>query len=91
MAEPLLSVQGLSLSLPHEEAMRRILDQVSFDLYPNEVLGLVGESGSGKTMISLAIIGLLPSSAQELSFSTGSGGARISVSSFSGTVHIRQE
>jgi peptide/nickel transport system ATP-binding protein/oligopeptide transport system ATP-binding protein len=47
--------------------MRRILDQVSFDLYPNEVLGLVGESGSGKTMISLAIIGLLPSSAQELS------------------------
>lgn len=67
MAEPLICVQELSLSLPHEEVRRRILDQVSFDLYPNEVLGLVGESGSGKTMTSLAIIGLLPSSAQELS------------------------
>jgi peptide/nickel transport system ATP-binding protein/oligopeptide transport system ATP-binding protein len=67
MVEPLLRVRDLSLSLPHEEETRRILDQVSFNLYPNEVLGLVGESGSGKTMTSLAIIGLLPSTAQDLS------------------------
>lgn len=66
MAEALLRVEELSLSLPHEETMRLILDQVSFELYPHEVLGLVGESGSGKTMTSLAIIGLLPSSAQIL-------------------------
>lgn len=67
MVEPLLQVEELSLAFPHEESTRRILDQVSFDLYPNEVLGLVGESGSGKTMTSLAIIGLLPSTAQVLS------------------------
>jgi oligopeptide/dipeptide ABC transporter ATP-binding protein len=66
MAEPLLRVEGLSLAFPHEETTRQVLDQVSFDLYPNEILGLVGESGSGKTMTSLAIIGLLPSTAQVL-------------------------
>lgn len=66
MAEPLLRVEELSLAFPHEETTRCILDRVSFNLYPNEVLGLVGESGSGKTMTSLAIIGLLPSTAQVL-------------------------
>jgi oligopeptide/dipeptide ABC transporter ATP-binding protein len=68
MVEPLLRVEELSLSFPIEDAapdsQRRILDRVSFALYPHEVLGLVGESGSGKTMTSLATVKLLPPAAQ---------------------------
>jgi len=39
---------------------RQVVDQVSFSIYPGETVGLVGESGCGKTMMTLAILGLLP-------------------------------
>jgi peptide/nickel transport system ATP-binding protein len=34
-----------------------IVDDVSFTIWPGEVLGLVGESGSGKTTVGLALLG----------------------------------
>lgn len=64
MAEPLLRIEDLTLSFSNEHGPRRILDRVTFDLYPHEVMGLVGESGSGKTMTSLAVMGLLPPTAK---------------------------
>ena len=63
MSEPLLRVKDLSLSFPLEDGPCRILDRVSFELHPHEVLGLVGESGSGKTMSALSVINLLPPAA----------------------------
>lgn len=60
MQEPLLRVEELTVTFPHAQGPRRVLDRVTLDLYPREVMGLVGESGSGKTMTALAVMGLLP-------------------------------
>jgi peptide/nickel transport system ATP-binding protein len=64
MSAPLLHVEDLTVSVPTRQGPRTILDQVTFDVYPHEVMGLVGESGSGKTMTSLAVMGLLPPAAK---------------------------
>lgn len=41
----------------------RAAEGVSYNLFGGEVLGIVGESGSGKTVSAMAILGLLPASA----------------------------
>jgi peptide/nickel transport system ATP-binding protein len=62
--EPLLSVQNLCTyfsSKPYfwqEAKVVKAVDDVSFDLFPTETLGLVGESGSGKSTIGRSIIRL---------------------------------
>jgi putative phosphonate transport system ATP-binding protein len=50
-AEPLLSVNNLT----HLYAPGKGFSDVSFNLYPGEVLGIVGESGSGKTTLLQSI------------------------------------
>ncbi|NMP25811.1 phosphonate C-P lyase system protein PhnK [Rahnella sp. SAP-1] len=50
-APPLLSVENLT----HLYAPGKGFSDVSFQLYPGEVLGIVGESGSGKTTLLQAI------------------------------------
>ena len=55
----ILSVRNLVVDVPSAKGTTRLLDGVSLDVYPNEVLGLVGESGSGKSITMLAVMGLL--------------------------------
>ncbi|OCJ06859.1 ABC transporter ATP-binding protein [Rhizobium sp. AC27/96] len=55
-----LSVRNLSVDARTPEGLKRILDDVSFDLEPGKTLCLAGESGSGKSVTSLSIMGLLP-------------------------------
>lgn len=62
MKQPLLQVNQLSLRFPGKSY--NALRSVSFDIFPGEVVGIAGESGSGKSLSSLAIMGLLPKSAQ---------------------------
>jgi oligopeptide/dipeptide ABC transporter ATP-binding protein len=61
---PLLEVRDLTVSFPTDDGLVHAVDNLSFNLMPDEVLGIVGESGSGKTVTSLAVLGLLPKTAQ---------------------------
>ncbi|MGO1117373.1 ABC transporter ATP-binding protein [Rhodovibrionaceae bacterium A322] len=58
--DTLLSIEGLTISLPEGSERPHAVENISFDLNPNEILCVVGESGSGKSMSANAIMGLLP-------------------------------
>jgi ABC-type dipeptide/oligopeptide/nickel transport system ATPase component len=59
--EPVLSVRNLRTQFKTQAGLVKAVNDVSFDLYPGETLGVVGESGSGKTVLSMSILGLIPS------------------------------
>ena len=56
----LLTVDGLSIRY----ADTVVVDELSFRVSKGESVGIVGESGSGKTQTALALLGLLPDSAE---------------------------
>ena len=58
--QQLLEIRELTVELPTAQGWVRPVNQVSLRIDAGECLGLVGESGSGKTMLSLALMGLLP-------------------------------
>ncbi len=60
----LLNIRSLNVELPTAAGWVRPVNEVTLRIAPGESLGLVGESGSGKTMLSLALMGLLPPGAR---------------------------
>ena len=60
MESPLLQIEDLCIAFGDRE----VVHNLSFTISPGETLGLVGESGSGKSATSLALLRLLPPTAQ---------------------------
>ena len=58
--KPLISIKNLRISFLKKNKIVRVVNNISFDLLKNEVLGIVGESGSGKSVTALSILKLLP-------------------------------
>jgi len=58
---PLLSVRNLVVEFTTRYGPVRAVDDVTFDVYPNETIGIVGESGCGKTVTGLSLLRLIPS------------------------------
>jgi oligopeptide/dipeptide ABC transporter ATP-binding protein len=60
----LLSIRHLSVRFPTSRGLLHAVEDVSLDLPLGSVLAIVGESGSGKSVLSRAIMRLLPRHAQ---------------------------
>ena len=65
---PILKAEHLTKMFPVKK--RKLIEKqkyvhaaedVSFEVYPGEVLGIVGESGSGKSTLARTILALTPS------------------------------
>lgn len=69
---PLLSVEHLT----HLYAPGKGFSDVSFDIYPGEVVGIVGESGSGKTTLLKAISARLTPQAGRIAYCPPDGPGR---------------
>ncbi|MGY4568871.1 ABC transporter ATP-binding protein [Bradyrhizobium sp. USDA 3256] len=64
MSRTLLSVENAVVDLPTPRGNLRAVDHVDLTVGAGRTLGIVGESGCGKTMLSRAILQLLPKKAK---------------------------
>ena len=72
---PILSVQNLAKWYPIKKGIFakaknffKALDEVSFEIYPGETLGLVGESGCGKTTLGRCLLRLIEPTSGDISY-----------------------
>ncbi|WP_330251997.1 ABC transporter ATP-binding protein [Nocardia sp. NBC_00565] len=61
---PALSIEALSVTFATDAGPVYAVSNVSYEVFPGEVLAIVGESGSGKSVSSRTAIGLLPNTAR---------------------------
>ena len=66
MLEKLIEIKNLKTFFHTEAGTVKAVNDVSFNIYKGEVLGIVGESGSGKSVTSLSINRLIPNPPGEI-------------------------
>ena len=73
--KPILSVQNLAKWYPIKKGIfskaknfHKAVDEVSFEIYPGETLGLVGESGCGKTTLGRCLLRLIEPSSGDINY-----------------------
>jgi NitT/TauT family transport system ATP-binding protein len=69
--DPILTVRDLSAVFPDSNGGLRALEEVSFEVCPQEFVCVLGPSGSGKSTILRILAGLLPPTSGEVTFSDG--------------------
>ncbi len=72
---PILSVRDLKVGFPAQGIFGKnrqqytwAVNDISFDVFPGETLGLVGESGCGKSTLARTILGLIPPQQGSIAF-----------------------
>lgn len=71
---PLITIENLRVGFPIKGMFGRTqryfmaVNNVSFDVYPGETLGLVGESGCGKSTLARTLLRLIPALQGEIVF-----------------------
>ena len=73
--KPILSVQNLAKWYPIKKGIFakaknffKAVDEVSFEIYPGETLGLVGESGCGKTTLGRCLLRLIEPTSGDINY-----------------------
>ena len=64
--EKLIQIKNLKTFFNTEAGIAKAVNDVSFNIYKGEVLGIVGESGSGKSVTSMSINRLIPNPPGEI-------------------------
>lgn len=78
----LLKVDHLTVDFSTDQGDVHAVRDVSFCVYPQEVLGIVGESGSGKSQTMYAVMGLLAGNGKITSEGITFSGRKINESAF---------
>lgn len=68
---PILAIRNLSTVFPDSNGGFRALQDVSFDVHPQEFVCVLGPSGSGKTTLLRILAGLLPPTSGSFTFGHG--------------------
>ncbi len=61
MPAPIIQVCNLMTYFKTDDGLAKAVDDVSFEVYPGETLGIVGESGCGKSVTALSLMRLIES------------------------------
>ena len=59
-----LAIERLRIEIAMQRGIARVVDDVTLEVWPGEIVGVIGESGSGKTMTALSVLGLMPRQAR---------------------------
>jgi len=68
---PILTIQDLNVVFPDSNGGLHVLEDISFNVHPEEFVGVLGPSGSGKTTLLRILAGLIKPTAGSFLFGHG--------------------